>query len=647
MGDLNVRSVRTRQEQQQFVRCLLKDAAALERMLREEWFETDPLRIGAEQEMCLVDRFWKPMHINLEALETIGDDSFTSELANFNLEANLAPLPFGGDSLSRMHQNLKTTLDQAQIKVNGLGANLVLCGILPTIRKADVEIANITPLDRYRALMDGLKELRGEAFELRITGIDELNMKQDTAMLEACNTSFQVHLQVTPDQFVQRYNYAQAIAGPVLAAAVNSPMLFGRRLWQETRIALFQQSIDIRTLTEHFRDRSPRVTFGNDWLRNSIMEIYREDVARFKVLLITDVDEDVFEKMNSGVTPKLRALNIHNSTVYRWNRPCYGISPNGQPHLRIENRVFPAGPSLPDAVANAAFWLGLMNGMDDTYPDISEVMDFSEAKSNFFAAARFGMDTQFTWVNEKRISPSDLILKELLPIARYGLEKRDMMKADIDKYLGIIQERVETCNTGSRWILQSFNKLAKEGLQRDEIITSITSSIYDHQHQGTPVHKWDLANADNMDYEPTTLLVEEFMQTDLITVQEEDIVDFAATVMDWRRIRHVAVEDKSGTLAGLITQRMLLRFMANAMQQSEANGTVTIKEVMRKNPVTVSPEESIIKAMELMKEHAVGCLPVLKNGKLVGMITEGEFMTITGNLVRRLAKKGQVGILRE
>lgn len=645
MGDLNVKSVRTREEEQQFVRYLLKDTAALERMLREEWFETDPLRIGAEQEMCLVDRFWKPMHINLEALETIGDDSFTSELANFNLEANLAPLPFGGDSLSQMHHNLKTTLDRAQVKVKELGANLMLCGILPTIRKADVEIANITPLDRYRALMDGLKALRGEAFELRITGMDELNMKQDTAMLEACNTSFQVHLQVTPDQFVQRYNFAQAIAGPVLAAAVNSPMLFGRRLWQETRIALFQQSIDIRTLTEHFRERSPRVTFGTDWLRNSLMEIYREDVARFKVLLVTDVDEDVFEKMNQGITPKLRALNIHNSTVYRWNRPCYGISPNGKPHLRIENRVFPAGPSLPDAVANAAFWLGLMNGMEDQYPDISKVMDFSDAKSNFFAAARFGMDTQFTWVNDKKISPAELILTELLPIARQGLEKRNIKREDIDRYLGIIQGRVESCNTGSRWIMQSFNKLAKTGLQRDEIMTSITSSIYEHQHEGKPVHEWELASADKLDYEPTTLLVEEFMQTDLITVQEDDIIDFAATLMDWRRIRHVAVEDKSGQLVGLITMRMLLRYIAGEMQKEKGSANMTVKDVMRRNPVTISPEESIIKAMEYMQEHQIGCLPVLKNEKLVGMITEGEFLSITGNLVKRLAKKGELNTL--
>ncbi len=642
MGDLRVRSARTRQEQQQFVRYLLKDAAAMERMLREEWFETSPMRIGAEQEMCLVDRHWKPKHINLEALETINDPAFTSELANFNLEANLDPLPFSGNALSQMHLNLKATLTRAQEKVSRLGANLMICGILPTIRKADVEIANITPLDRYKALMDGLKELRGEAFELRITGIDELNLKQDTAMLEACNTSFQVHLQVTPNQFTQRYNYAQALAGPVLSAAVNSPMLFGRRLWQETRIALFQQSIDIRTLTEHFRDRSPRVTFGSDWIRNSIMEIYREDVARFKVLLVTEVDEEVFEQMSAGITPRLRALNIHNSTVYRWNRPCYGISPNGQPHLRIENRVFPAGPSLPDAIANAAFWLGLMNGLEDEYPDISKVVDFADAKSNFFAAARFGLDAQFTWVHGRKVSPSKLILDELLPVADHGLDRAGIDQVDRNTYLGIIRDRVETTNTGSRWMLQSFNKLAKQGLPRDEIVTSITSSMYTYQHQGKPVHEWELACSESFDYQPTALLVEEFMQTDLITVQEDDIIDLAVTLMDWRKIRHVAVEDHKGLLVGLITMRMLVRYMATAFQHQKEDVALSVKEFMIPSPVTIAPEDTIIRAMELMQAHQVGCLPVLKNGSLVGMITEAEFLNITGNLVRRLAKKGEV-----
>lgn len=639
MGDLNVKSVRTQEEQQRFVRYLLQDTHALERMLKEEWFEDDITRIGAEQEMCLVDRFWKPMHINLQALKTIDNDLFTSELANFNLEANMLPLEFTGTSISEMHASLKKTLDTAQEKVEALGATILLSGILPTIRKADVEIENITPLDRYRALMDGLKELRGEAFELRIEGIDELNLKQDTAMLEACNTSFQVHLQVAPKDFVRKYNYAQALAGPTMAIAVNSPLLFGRRLWKETRIALFQQSIDIRTLTEHFRDRSPRVTFGSDWLKNSIMEIYQEDLARFQVLLSTDVDEDVFDKLNKGITPKLRALNIHNSTVYRWNRPCYGISPNGKPHLRIENRILPAGPSLPDTMANATFWLGLMNGMEESYPDISVELDFADVKANFFKAARFGMDTQFCWTKGRKISPAQLILEELLPIARSGLEKAKISPKDIEYYLGIIEARCKSGMTGSHWILTSFSNLRKEGVTRDETISAITASIYRQQHQGKPVHEWELAKSDDTDYEPTALLVEEFMSTDLITVKEDDLIDFAASLMDWRKIRHVPVEDKKGKLVGVLTMRRLLRSYLERNHENNAENVPTVKSVMFKNPKGISPEDSIHKAMEIMQEHQIGCLPVLKNDNLVGMITETDFLTITGNLIRRLARK--------
>ncbi|MEM6803377.1 MAG: glutamate-cysteine ligase family protein [Bacteroidota bacterium] len=639
MGDLNVKSVRTQEEQQKFVRYLLQDTHALERMLKEEWFEDDITRIGAEQEMCLVDKFWKPIHINLQALKTIDDPLFTSELANFNLEANMQPLEFKGSCISQMHKSLKKTLDTAQEKVESLGATILLSGILPTIRKADVEIENITPLDRYRALMDGLKELRGEAFELRIEGIDELNLKQDTAMLEACNTSFQVHLQVAPNDFVRKYNYAQALAGPVMAISVNSPLLFGRRLWKETRIALFQQSIDIRTLTEHFRDRSPRVTFGSDWLKHSIMEIYQEDLARFQVLLSTDVDEDVFEKLSKGVTPKLRALNIHNSTVYRWNRPCYGISPNGKPHLRIENRILPAGPSLPDTMSNATFWLGLMNGMEETYPDISQELDFADAKANFFKAARFGMDTQLCWTHGKKISPAQLILEELLPISRKGLEKANIAKEDIDYYLGIIEARTKSGMTGSNWILSSYSKVKKEGVSRDETISAITASIYKQQHQGKPIHEWELAKSEDTDYEPTALLVEEFMMTDLITVKEDDLIDFAASLMDWRKIRHVAVENKKGKLVGVLTMRMLLRNYVGRNHENDTDTVPTVKSVMHTTPKSVSPEDNIHKAMELMQDHEIGCLPVLKNGTLVGMITESEFLTITGNLIKRLARK--------
>lgn len=641
MGDLNVKSVQSQQEKQAFIQNLLKDMQALEQMVHEDWFEKDPIRIGAEQEMCLVDHNWKPFPINRKALEVINDDAFTSELASFNLEANLKPLPFSGKSISEMHHALKHALDMAQEKVDDLGATILLTGILPTIRKADVEISNITPLDRYRALMSRLKDLRGnKAFELRISGIDELNFKHDSAMLEACNTSFQVHLQVTPESFVQRYNFAQALAGPVMAVSVNSPLLFGRRLWKETRIALFQQSIDTRNLTEHFRDRSPRVTFGDNWLKNSILEIYRDDIARFKVLLTTDVDEDVFEKLNEGVAPKLRALNIHNSTVYRWNRPCYGISGNGKPHLRIENRVFPAGPSLWDAMANAAFWLGLMNGMEDEFADISQLMDFSDARTNFFAAARSGMDTQLTWIKGKKISPSLLIKEQLLPIAKHGLQKAGIEKDDISQYLGVIEERVQTGQTGAQWILNSFSKIRTQGMSREETVSAITASIHNQQnsHDPQPVHKWTIAASEKL--QEVKIYVEEFMDTDLITVHQDDPVDLVAKIMDWRKIRHIPVEDQDGMLVGLITSRLLLRFFSQKYIAEKDGPIPTVETIMipKKDLFTISPDDAISKAMDIIQNKGVGCLPVMKNNSLIGMITEAEFPNIIRSLMKRPLK---------
>jgi hypothetical protein len=192
------------------------------------------------------------------------------------------------------------------------------------------------------------------------------------------------------------YNISQALAGPLIAISANSPIVFGRRLWHESRIALFQQSLDTRTTHDHMRERSPRVNFGNDWLKDSILEIYREDIARFRVLLSGDVEEDAIDLIHKGKVPKLRALQVHNSTVYRWNRPCYGISSNGKPHLRIENRVIPSGPTSIDEVANTALWIGAMMGMGDKYDDITQHISFEDVRDNFGKAAKFGIDSKFT-----------------------------------------------------------------------------------------------------------------------------------------------------------------------------------------------------------------------------------------------------------
>lgn len=279
---------------------VLRDMRALKTMLDEDWFETDIMRIGAEQELCMVDPHGKVFPKSMEVLEALGEGNYTTEFARFNLEINMEPLEFTGNSLSEMEHNLHSEVENVRKTVREMGGDILLTGILPTIRKMDVDIKNLTPLQRYEALCDAINKLRGKEFELRIQGMDELLMKFDSPLLEACNTGFQVHLQTKPSEFVNKYNIAQAVTAPVLACAVNSPVLFGKRLWAETRIALFHQSVDTRQVGEHLRDSSPRVTFGNGWLEGSILDIYKEDISRYRVMLSSSVEEKVEEKDERG-----------------------------------------------------------------------------------------------------------------------------------------------------------------------------------------------------------------------------------------------------------------------------------------------------------------------------------------------------------
>ena len=642
MGDLNVRIVSNQKQLNDFTKCLLKDVQALERMLEEGWFETTHPKIGAEQEICLVDEHYKPAPIAMEVLDRLkANDKFTTELAKFNIEANLDPLDFKGSCFSQMEQDLNKLLDELRVLADEMGFDVVLTGILPTLRKFDLELDNLTPLKRYHALVKAINKLRGKIYELRIRGMEELNLKHDSAMLEACNTSFQVHLQVDPAEFVAKYNLAQAITAPVLAVASNSPLLFGKRLWHETRIALFQQSVDTRITSEHLRDRSPRVMFGNSWLENSILDLYKEDIVRFRVMLMTDVDQDCMEQLKNGVTPKLRALTIHNSTVYRWNRPCYGISPNGKPHLRIENRAFPAGPSVIDEVSNAAFWLGIMSSMGDHYPDVTKLMDFDDAKSNFVATAFQGLDTELRWFKGKKIGAKELIKKELLPLAREGLKKNKVKQEDIDKYISVIEERNENAQNGTNWMLKSYSALSKD-LGKEEILIAITASIIGNQKEGLPVHQWKPASMEKiLKWHPSSILVEEFMTTDLFTVHKEDIPELVADMMDWQKIRYTPVEDDKGRLVGLISSRILMRYFSS-QHKLDIRENKTVDELMIKDPVTISPESTIFDAMNLLRENQIGCLPVVKNGKLVGIVTEANFLGITASLLKILNERGRL-----
>lgn len=640
MGDQKVSAIKDKKSMHRFVNRLIKDVHALEHMLEEDWFEKDPIRIGAEQEIAIVNsQTLKPSPIAMEVIDRLpGLDWLDTEIARFNLEINLEPLVFEGNCLSQMEQSINEKIEVLRKVLLELKAKPVLTGILPTLRKYDLELHNLTPRERYKVLIQAIhEELIGSSFELRLMGIDELLVKHDSPLLEACNTSFQVHLQVTPEQFVPYYNIAQTLAAPIMASAANSPIVFGRRLWHESRIALFQQALDIRTTQEHMRERSPRVSFGGGWLENSIMEIYKEDIARFRILLSTDDEEDAMELIKANKVPKLKALQAHNSTIYRWNRPCYGISENGKPHLRIENRVLPAGPTTKDEMANAALWLGAMVGLGRYCKDIRNDIEWEDVRDNFGKAARFGIDSKFTWFNDKKISASDLITQEILPIAREGLEAQKINSEDIDLYLGIIEERAKRHVNGATWQIKAYTRL-KNQTNNDEALSVLTNSIIENQEKNLPVHEWKIPElSDLKEYSPSQLKVEEFMQTDLFTAQQDDPLELVTNLMDWRKIRYLPIEDKKGKLGGLITSRLLLRHYSQPRPNNEEDQAL-VKDIMIKDPKTVGPKTSITEAMRIMRDHKIGCLPVTQNAELIGVITEMDFLRISARLIERLER---------
>ena len=626
----------------QFIRQLLHDVKALEYMLDNNWFEDDVVRIGAEQEMFLINKkTYKPVTIAMEVMEQMKDYSWVeTELAKFNLEVNSTPRLFIGHCFREMEQETLGWLATIKEHLKPFGAEILLTGILPTLRKFDLELHNLTPKPRYRALMDAINSQQlGNAYELRMIGIDELLVKHDSPLIEACNTSFQVHLQVRPQDFVKYYNIAQSLTAPLMAIAANSPIVFGKRLWHESRIALFQQALDTRSTHNHMRERSPRVSFGSGWLENSIMEIYREDIARFRVLLGGEVQENSWEAVKNGKVPKLKALQIHNGTVYRWNRPCYGISENGKPHLRIENRVLPAGPTVIDEMANAALWLGAIIGLSMEVEDIRQHMSWEDARDNLTKAAKMGIDSTFTWFNDTKVGACELILKEILPLARKGLSYQNIAPEDIDRYCGVIEERAKYHMNGARWQLRAYSKLAKE-VGRDEALSALTASIHKNQAQEIPVHRWLMPTVEDLDeYSPEKLMVDEFMETDLYTVQKDDIIELVATLMDWRNIRFMPVEDAKGNLSGLVTSQNLMKHYIND-EPFEKSTITMVKEIMIpiNEVITISANATIKEAAKLMRENDIGCLVVVNGTELVGMITETEFLRVSRRLIERNQK---------
>lgn len=632
MGEHDVKEQSDESSRRVFVKALLDDVNTLEEMLEQEMFETGVRRIGAEQEMFLIDRTMGPAPVAMDLLEKVDDERLTTELARFNLEANLTPYLFGGDCLRRLEQEVHEVMATARAAAQQCDADVVLVGILPTLRKSDLGLDNMCPIPRYHALNRAMTKLRGGDFHIAIKGLDELETTHDNVMLESCNTSFQIHFQVAPREFARLYNVAQAVTAPVLAAAVNSPVLLGWRLWKETRVALFQRSVDERSRHHQSRGLRPRVSFGDHWVRESVLDIFREDIALFRVVLGQDEYQSSRAELLAGRVPKLQALRLHNGTVYRWNRACYGWSEHG-PHLRIENRVLPAGPSVVDEVANAAFYFGLMAGVTSEYDDIAKVMDFDDAKANFFAAAQHGLEAQFRWVGGETYTASALILDRLLPLAREGLRHSQIDDQDADHYLDIIEQRVRTLNTGSTWAMRSLAEMAPE-TSLDQRHRRITKAMLEKQRDGRdPVHTWEPVRVERDDaWREAYRTVGQIMTTQLFTVRPEDLVDLAASMMDWEKIRYVPVEDDEGHLVGLLSHRALLRLVARGQGGTEP---VVVKDIMRRDPLQVTPQTPTVEAMKLMRDRAVGSLPVVENGRLVGLVTERDLIDVSAKLLER------------
>ena len=627
MGSHNVSNLSDPEQKRSYTRRVLEDIKVLQKMINDDMFEQDIGRIGAEQELGIVGEDWQPAMMYDKILDTVNDDHFTTELGRFNVEINLDPQVFTGSCLSDMHKQLDNMLAKAKTAALEHGGRIMLTGIMPTLNSNHLQFKYMTPNPRYELLNSIIKGKREADFELNIVGIDELIASHPNILFEACNTSFQVHYQLTPQDFVEKFNWSQAIAGPVLAAAANSPLLLGKRLWSETRIALFQQSIDTRNTSYLKRDIEPRVTFGKNWLKGSVIELYKDSVSRYKLLMGSPDEERSSELLDCGEIPKLKALCLHSGTVYMWNRVCYGISTTTKPHLRIENRYLPAGPTTMDEMANSAFWLGLMAGLPDNMRGIHELMDFEDVRLNFYNAARNGLDSNFKWMG-KMVPAKDLILTRFLPWAFEGLKKVGIDDSDIDKYLTVITERVTSKRNGSHWMVENFNQLLEKSTPMEATV-SLTRLIHQMENVGSPVHKWPSQIASMKDGHKHFHTVAQIMSTDIPTVNADDIIELVINFMVWRNVRYIAVENNKHQLVGLVASRLLVKLLSDGWQEG-----LTVKDIMVREPITVSPDSSTGEAIALMSEKNIGCLPVVTKKRLVGMLTEREIVNIV-NLTQK------------
>ena len=466
---------------------------AFARMLRERLFDDGASTVGQEIELNLTDETGMPSMRNADVLAAIASPAWATEVGQFNLEINVPPRTLEGDALATLETELRGDLNAADARAQSAGSHLVMVGILPTLSEHDVQEETMSANERYKVLNEQIFAARGEDMRIAIdgsgAGADQLLTHTDSITPEAACTSVQLHIQVPPDSFANYWNAAQAIAGVQVALAANSPFLFGKRLWHETRITLFEQATDTRSDELKEQGVRPRVWFGERWI-TSVFDLFEENLRYFPALLPICEDEEPLDMLDRGQIPQLAEMSLHNGTIYRWNRPVYDTA-GGVPHLRVENRVLPAGPTIADVVANAAFYYGLVRSLAQAQRPIWTQMSFTTAAENLHEAARHGLDAQLYWPGVGDTPVTELVLRRLLPLAREGLANWGADPAVSDRLLGIIEQRCLTGQNGAAWQIATVAELtSKHNLDRAEALRRMTLSYVENMHTNAPVHTW-------------------------------------------------------------------------------------------------------------------------------------------------------------
>jgi gamma-glutamyl:cysteine ligase YbdK (ATP-grasp superfamily) len=472
--------------------CLL----GLERLLAERRFDQPRNLMGLEIELNLADSAGLPRMMNEEVLDRIASRDFQTELAQFNIEVNIAPHLLSGPVLDRLAEELRAGLGYADRMAAEVGAHIVMVGILPTLQAQDLVSANLSRDARYTLLNDRILAMRGEDVTLDIEGVEHLVYTTPSIAPEAACTSVQMHLQVTPDRFAAVWNAAQAICGAQVAVGANSPFLFGRELWRETRPVLFQQSTDTRPQELRAQGVRPLTWFGERWI-DGAADLFAENLRYFPALLPICDEEEPLRVLDEGGVPQLRELSLHNGTIYRWNRPVYEVV-DGVPHLRVENRVMPTGPTVADVIADAAFYYGLVHALADAPRPIWHRLPFGAAAANFDAACRDGIGAVLHWPRPRgtalaQIPAVDLVRDELLPLAAAGLDACGIDPSDRDRYLGVIERRCAGRTNGAEWQAAAFHHYLDRGLDRRAALAVTTQRYRELSAEGAPVHTWPAA----------------------------------------------------------------------------------------------------------------------------------------------------------